>query len=297
MSTQHATTSPASIHPTATVDPDARLDPTARVGPHAFVGPDVELAPGVELGIGVILEGRVSVGANTRIGHYTTVGGLPQDFKFTGDMTSAGVRIGEHCQIREHAVIHAATSETTPTTIGDRVFVMSQSHIGHDCQVGEEAIVTTLVALGGHVELGARAVVGGVTGVHQHCRIGRLAMVSGGTCVTADIPPFSLIGNRNSMHGLNLVGLRRSGTSSEQISLLRKAYREFLHVSRSREDTVAGLRTFADRCPLAGELADFYETANRAIAEGIGTPPNQFRRWLASFGLVSLRDGDHDTDA
>ncbi|MEO0512141.1 MAG: acyl-ACP--UDP-N-acetylglucosamine O-acyltransferase [Planctomycetota bacterium] len=288
-------TTTAEIHPSALIDDAADIHPSCHIGPGTIVGPEVSLAEDVELGARVILEGPVTVGSGTRIAHGAIIGGLAQDFKVTADSPSAGVRIGSGVWIKELAIVHRATSPDTPTDIGDGVFVMSQAHVGHDCRLDEGSMLTTLAALGGHVHVGAKAIIGGGTLVHQHCRVGRLAMITGGIGLPREVPPFVVVGARNTMHGLNLIGLRRSGMRREDISALRRAYREFLHVSRSREEVVSGLRAIAaEGFEPVGELADYYATGSRPVVDGVGTPPNQFRRWLSSFGLITLREGEAD---
>jgi UDP-N-acetylglucosamine acyltransferase len=67
------------------------------------------------------------------------------------------------------------------------------------------------VCLAGHVVIGDRAIIGGQSGVRQFVHIGTRAMVGGHSAVDADVIPYGLVkGNRAALHGLNLVGLRRS---------------------------------------------------------------------------------------
>ena len=54
-----------------------------------------------------------------------------------------------------------------------------------------------------------------------------MPFVGGMTGVEADIIPFGLaMGNRASLAGLNLVGMRRHNIPREQIHAVRKAYRD-----------------------------------------------------------------------
>ena len=50
-------------------------------------------------------------------------------------------------------------------------------------------------------------------------------MIGGMTGVLSDVIPFGLsLGNRNSLVGLNLIGLRRAKISNEDIKIIQEAY-------------------------------------------------------------------------
>ena len=50
-------------------------------------------------------------------------------------------------------------------------------------------------------------------------------MIGGMTGVLSDVIPFGLsLGNRNSLAGLNLIGLRRAKVSNENIKIIQEAY-------------------------------------------------------------------------
>ncbi|MDB9380123.1 acyl-[acyl-carrier-protein]--UDP-N-acetylglucosamine O-acyltransferase, partial [Nodularia sphaerocarpa CS-585A2] len=72
----------------------------------------------------------------------------------------------------------------------------------------------------------SRARLGGVLGVHQFVRIGQHAMVGGMARIDRDVPPYMLVeGNPARVRTLNLVGLKRSGMSSSDLQVLKKAFR------------------------------------------------------------------------
>jgi UDP-N-acetylglucosamine acyltransferase len=99
-------------------------------------------------------------------------------------------------------------------------------HFGHDTAIGNNCIFANSALLGGHATVEDRAFVSGAVAVHQFCRIGRLAMVGGHARITQDVPPYMLIdGQTGCVVGLNVVGLRRGGYSSDAIAELKAAYR------------------------------------------------------------------------
>ena len=88
---------------------------------------------------------------------------------------------------------------------------MVSSHVAHDCQLGNDIIIANNVAIAGHAIIDDHVIIGGNSAVQQFTRIGKMAMIGGMTGVLHDVIPYGLsTGNRNSLQGLNLIGLRRS---------------------------------------------------------------------------------------
>jgi UDP-N-acetylglucosamine acyltransferase len=101
---------------------------------------------------------------------------------------------------------------------------MISSHIGHDSNIGNNVVFANNVAIAGHVEIEDSVIIGGNSAVQQFSRIGRLAIIGGMTGVEKDVIPYGYImGNRSYLHGINIVGLKRSSYSSEEINVLKKA--------------------------------------------------------------------------
>jgi hypothetical protein len=109
--------------------------------------------------------------------------------------------------------------------IGNDCLLMASAHVGHDCSIGDGVILANAVCLAGHVVIGDRAIIGGQSGVRQFVHIGTHAMVGGHSAVDADVIPYGLVkGNRAALHGLNLVGLRRSKVPKDHFAGLMCAY-------------------------------------------------------------------------
>jgi UDP-N-acetylglucosamine acyltransferase len=193
----------------------------------------------------------------------------PQDFKFTLGMPTAGVRIGTGSVLREGVTVHASTKPDVPTSIGDRVLMMANSHAGHDVKVGNDVVLANGALLAGHSQVGDRANISGNVAIHQFNRVGRLAFVSGGSVMSMDIPPFCIGWARNRIAGVNLVGMRRSGMPREHITAVRQAFTRILRNPMPKSEMVAKLRELGHDCPPVLELADFVETAKR-VAPGFG---------------------------
>lgn len=253
------------IHPSAIVSKDAQIAPSVEIGPWVEIRGKVQLDEGVRVMARVSIEGPVHVGEGTQIYPGVCIGFPPQDVKFKPGDPTPGVRIGKNVLLREGVTIHAASKPEAPTTIGDRVFMMAYSHAGHDAKIANDAILVNAALMAGHSEVGERAILSGATALHQFNRVGRLAMVSGVCAITMDVPPFCLSGARNTIHGLNIVGMRRAGIPREQITSLRAAFREAFLRPLPRQEIIAILTEHGKTCPLAIEMAEFVRTAKRPV--------------------------------
>jgi UDP-N-acetylglucosamine acyltransferase len=259
---------PKVIHPTAIVGKDCELGDGVEVGPYCILSGNVKLGAGVRLVSHVQLSGPVEVGEGTRIYPFTSVGFPPQDVKWKDGNPTAGVKIGRNSLLRENVTVHLASKLDHPTTIGDNCFLMVGSHLGHDTRIGNNVTLVNNVLLAGHSEVGDNATLGGGAAVHQFTRVGRMAFISGLVGTAMDVPPFCVSGARNTLHGINLVGLRRAGVPRDQITMVRKAFRRIFRVSMPRKEMIAELTSMGRECSLVAEMAAFVASGKRSIARG-----------------------------
>ena len=213
------------IHPTAIVADGAKLADDVQVGPYSIIGEESEVGLGCDLGAHVILDHRVTVGEGTKIGHGSIIGADPHDSGFDPLRQDTGVRIGKNNTIREYVTIHRGTKQNGDTVVGDKNFLMTGSHVGHDSTLGQGVILANNVLLGGHVQIEDRAFLGGGSAFHQFVRVGSLAMVQGNSAVTKNIPPYLLVSRLNRIGGLNSIGLRRAKLPAEVRLQLKRAFR------------------------------------------------------------------------
>jgi UDP-N-acetylglucosamine acyltransferase len=150
------------------------------------------------------------------------------------------------------------------TRVGARGFFMVASHVGHDCDVGDDVTFANNAVLGGHVTIGNNVFLGGNSAVHQFVRIGEGVMVGGLSGAAASIVPFGFAkGQIATLDGVNVVGLRRRGTSRAELHRLRQAYRTLFHgegVFAERIDKVAA--AFADD-PLVQKVIAFVRASGK----------------------------------
>ncbi len=215
----------SAIHPTAVVDPGAKLGSEVEIGAYSVIGSGVELGDGCKLKSHVVVTGNTSVGANCQIFPFASIGHIPQDLKYGGEESK--LTIGENTVIREHVTMNPGTDGGgLETRVGSHGFFMVGAHVAHDCQVGDHVILANNATLAGHCVVGDHAILGGLSAVHQFVRVGAHAFVGGMSGVENDLIPFGMaLGNRATLSGLNIVGLKRQGIKREQIHNLRKAYR------------------------------------------------------------------------
>jgi len=259
----------AAIDPTARIEPGAVIGHNASIGPYCVIGPHVELGDGCKLLAHVHIAGHTTIGPRTVVYPFASLGTPPQSVKYRGGPTR--LVIGAECEIREGVTVNTGTEDDRGITeVGDRCCLMVGSHIGHDCKVGNDVIFANNVVLGGHVTIGDFAVFGGQAAVRQFVRIGEGAMVVGLSGVRADVIPFGLVqGPLADLIGLNVVGMRRRGSSKADIHRLRQAYEAMFFGAgtfRERLDHVAA-QNGAD--PLVGKVIAFIRAGSRPLTMAI----------------------------
>jgi UDP-N-acetylglucosamine acyltransferase len=212
------------IHSTAIVDPGAKIADDAEIGPYSVVGSNVTIGERSIIQSHVVIEGEVTIGQKNFIGHGAIVGAPPQDVSFSPERKTSVV-IGNDNVIREYCTIHRGTAEGTATKIGDNNFLMAGAHIGHNCEIANNVTIANNCLLAGYVRVDDQAFIGGGSTFHQFMRVGRLVMVQGSSAFGKDLPPFTLAGERNSVMGLNSVGLKRAGFSVQDRDEIKAAFK------------------------------------------------------------------------
>ena len=224
------------IHPTCIINKKAKVSKSAKIGPYSVIGENVEIENDVEIFSHVNIVGHTKIGEGTKIFPFASIGTVPQDLKFKGELTK--LVIGKNNTIREYVTINPGTeSGGNITSIGNNCLFMISSHVAHDCKIGNNVILANNVPLGGHVTIEDSVIIGGNSAVQQFTRIGRLAMIGGMTGVLKDVIPFGLsFGNRNYLKGLNLIGLRRNKYENKKILELGEAYKKIFSTTNLHEN-------------------------------------------------------------
>jgi UDP-N-acetylglucosamine acyltransferase len=255
------------IHSTAVVSAKAQIGKDCFIGPYALIGDEVTLGNGVRIDGHCVIDGRTTIGDESHIFPFVSIGLPPQDLKFAGESTET--EIGRRNRIREFVTIHRGTSGGGGLTrTGDDCFLMAQAHVAHDCLLGNHVIMANAATLAGHVIVDDGANIGAYSGVHQFCRVGREAYVGGYSVVVKDALPFALtVGNHAKCYGLNKVGVRRRGYSSETIAALHHAFTLLLASKLNTTQALARIREEIKDSSEVDELIRFIETSKRGVVK------------------------------
>ncbi len=260
----------AKIHPLATVSPNAKLGENVEVGPFAFIDDNVEIGDGCKILPHATIFSYVKMGKDCTVFPGAVVGAIPQDLKFEGEVT--WVEIGDRVNIRECATINRGTKASGKgvTRIGNDTLLMSYTHVAHDCRVGNHCILVSYVGIAGETDVDDWAIIGGGSVVHQFSRIGAHAMIGGGSKINKDIPPYALVGRDPVCYvGINLVGLRRRGFSTDQIHNIKDIYDTIYFQGMNISDGLAKVEQGFPPSEERDVIVNFIRNSKRGIIRAI----------------------------
>ncbi|MBD8487674.1 acyl-ACP--UDP-N-acetylglucosamine O-acyltransferase [Echinicola sp. CAU 1574] len=246
---------------------NTKIGENVTIDPFTVVHEDVEIGEGTWIGSNVTIFPGTKIGKNCKIFPGAVIAGIPQDLKFQGEEST--VEIGDNTTIRECVTISRGTIDKRVTKIGSNCLLMAYVHIAHDCVVGDNVIIANTVQVAGHVSIDDWAIVGGSSAIHQFVKIGMHAMISGGSLVRKDVPPFTKAAREPlSYAGVNSLGLRRRGFTSESISHIQEVYRYLflnsLNNSRALEEIEINLPATKER----DEIVNFIRSSERGVMKG-----------------------------
>lgn len=237
------------IHKSVIIEEGAKIAPDVVIGPFCHIGKDVEISSGVTIEANVTIKGKVFIAQNVKIFSFTLIGEDGSD-----------ITIGEKTHIREFVRIGINEDDENinhnKIVIGANNFVMAYVQIFGGVELEEFCVVTNAVRLYENVKCQERVIVGGFSVVEANNTIGTGVMIGGASVIANDIPPFMLVeGNKATIKGLNVIGLRRRLENKGDIEDIKAVFKKILGDG-------------ADKI-MAQEIAD--------------TNPNEFIKRLASF--------------
>lgn len=251
------------IHETAIIDPGVILATDVTVGPYSVIGPDVTIDAGTVIGSHVVIKGPTFIGKHNRIYQFASVGEDSQDKKFTGK--SAYLHIGDKNVIREFVTINRG-GDDSETRIGHDNLLMAYVHIAHDCLIGNHTVFANNASLAGHVIVQDYAIISGFSVVRQFTTIGKYSFVAGKTFVVKDVLPYCLVSDIPAEpYGLNTVGLKRHGFSSESIANLKRAYKIIYRQGLTAAEAITKLQDMLIVAPEVQLLMDGLQAAERGV--------------------------------
>ena len=126
--------------------------------------------------------------------------------------------------------------------------------------------MVSYAALSGHVTVEDYATIGGYSAVHQFCRVGAYAFITRATYVSKDVVPYVIIsGQDTAVYGINIVGLKRRGFSTDAIAALRRAYKIVFRQGLTVQQSIADLEKMIGDFPEVSLMIDALTQSTRGI--------------------------------
>ncbi|MBN1398583.1 MAG: acyl-ACP--UDP-N-acetylglucosamine O-acyltransferase [Bacteroidetes bacterium] len=255
------------VDPLASVGKKAQLGENVTVGPSAIIGDDVVIGDNSVIAPYAIIQNGTRLGKGCRVASFAVVGGPPQDLKYKDEPTI--LTIGDQCDIREYVTLNRGTLETGKTVIGNNCMFMANTHVAHDCVMGNFCIMANSAALAGHVHLGSWVIIGGLVPIHQFVHIGDHVIIGGGYRVPKDVPPYVRAGREPLCYeGLNSVGLRRRGFSTDAVNQIEQAYNIIYKSKLNVSQAVARIKQEIELSPEIQNILNFIADSKRGIIPG-----------------------------
>jgi len=242
----------------------AKIGVNVTIGDFTVIKDDVEIGNNVEVGSNVIIDNGARISDNVKLHHGAVISTIPQDLKFGGEITT--LEIGENTVVREYATLNRGTAASGKTVVGKDCLLMAYSHVAHDCRVGNNVIIANCGTLGGHVEVDDWAIVGGLVAVHQYVKIGMHSILAGFTKAVKDIPPYIMAGdNPMKYEGLNIIGLKRRGFTTEQIDAIKEFYRLLYKSGLNISDALQNIKQTLPKTEEVTNILNFTSRSTRGI--------------------------------
>jgi UDP-N-acetylglucosamine acyltransferase len=264
-----------SNYPLASVHPEARIGQNVIIEPFSTIAKDVAIGDGTWIGPNVTIMDGARIGKNCRIFPGAVISGIPQDLKFKGEVTTA--EIGDNTTIRECVTLNRGTIDKFKTVIGSNCLVMAYAHIGHDSIIGNYCILGNTTQLAGHVVIADYTIFGGACAVQQFSKIGAHAYIGGGSLVRKDVPPYTKAAREPLAYaGVNTVGLRRRGYSTEKIAEIQEIYRYLFLKGLNNSKALDLIERELPKSLERDYIVNFIKDSERGVMKGFTTSTDSF---------------------
>ena len=253
------------IHSTAIIDPKATIAEGVKIGPYSVIEGDVTIASGSVIEAHVVIQGPTQIGHDNHFYQFSSIGAAPQDKKYAGEPTT--LLIGNGNTFRENVTVNRGTiQDLGETRIGNDNWIMAGVHIAHDCIICDHCILANATALAGHVTINDWSILGGYSLVHQFCQIGAHSFCGMGSVINQDVPNFVVVsGNLATPRGVNLEGIKRRGFTTEQATIIKKAYRVLYRSGNTLKSAIEAIQLLNDELGTLDSLIKFLQNSKRGI--------------------------------
>lgn len=254
-----------SISPLAFVNPGAIIGDNVTINAFAYIDQDVVIGDGCEIHPHVSILAGARIGKNNKFYEGCIISATPQDFRWKGERSY--VEIGDGNEIREHVIINRSIYDGGSTKIGNKSFVMAQTHIGHDSEIGSHVVLGNSVKVAGNCKIGDCCILSSSALVHERCEIGKWALIKGGCRVNGNVPPYVVMAHNPIVYyGVNAFVLRKGNFSEETIDNISKCFRHLYQSNTSTFNALRRIETDVDPGPERDEIVNFVRFHKYKIA-------------------------------
>ena len=253
--------------PLAYVHPGAKIAKNVVIEPFTTIHNNVKIGEGTWIGSNVTIMEGARIGKNCRIFPGAVISAIPQDLKYQGEENTT--EIGDNTTIRECVTINKGTAAKNKTVVGSNCLLMAYSNIAHDTIVGNNVIIGNGSQIAGEVIIHDYAILSGLVAVHQFVNIGPHVMISGGSLVRKDVPPYTKAAREPlSYEGVNSIGLRRRGFTSEKIAEIQEIYRNLYLRGLNNAKALTKIETEMPATQERDEIISFIRASDRGVMKG-----------------------------
>lgn len=254
------------ISKSAHVDPSAKIADNVTVHAFAYIDADVEIGEGCEIMPYASVIRGTRMGRNNKVYQGAVVGADPQDFRWKGERTFC--YIGDNNVIREQVIINRGITPEGGTRIGDKCFIMAETHIGHDSVIAGRSVLGNGVKIAGSVTIDECSILSNAVIVNEGVNVGEWVFIKGGTRVSNNVPPFVIMAHNPIVYyGVNavLMAKKKNFTESE-IDDAAKAYRHIYQTQTSLFNALKRIEADIEPGRIRESIVKFLNDNNLRIA-------------------------------
>lgn len=250
------------------IHPGAKIGNNVHIGPFTVIEEDVIIGDNCRIGSNVHIFNGARIGDGVQIFPFSSISATPQSIK--KEEEKAILEIGSGSIIRESCTLNRGNPAFGGrTSVGQNCLLMAYVHVAHDCHVANNCVLANNVTLAGHIEVGKNATIGGMVAVHQFVRIGEQVMIGGGSLVRKDVPPFVTAAREPlSYAGINSIGLRRRGFTSEDMHHIEDIYRILFVRGYTIRKAIDIIEHEMPQTPFSKQIISFVRNAKRGLMRG-----------------------------
>lgn len=255
------------IGPFNVINGPVKIGDGCKIGSFNHITGKVEIGNECEVFHNASIKGTTFIGNNCKIWPFSSIGNDPQDIKFKGEAQSE-LYVGNNCIIREYVSISRGTEVGGgKTVLGDDCFLLSGSHVGHDCLLGNNVTLVSQTLIGGSCKIGNHVSISALSFIIPKTRVGDYAMMGAFSYLRMDATPFSIIvGNENpKVWKTNTIRLKRCGFSNEDIAIAEKIFNTYFKKNLTSQDALSVIdKEFKDH-KLSKIFMDFVKSAEKGV--------------------------------